>query len=164
MSHDTKVITWPTLALTTTIFMHYMLNLISSAKVKIRLKAWAIQIRRDWREANDLLTKNLRAAQLNLLIWLCVLDPSVTWQSFPLVLSLIHSTTYEADWYGMFHVGHHMSFTVYILPSMDKNPFTETSLESIREKKREGAGQLTRVLQTRPIYQKSSQTLNLDMA
>ena len=48
--------------------MHYMLNLISSAKVQIRLKAWVIQIRRDWREANDLLTKNLRAAQLNLLI------------------------------------------------------------------------------------------------
>ena len=34
--------------------MHYMLNLISSAKVQIRLKAWVIQIRRDWREANDL--------------------------------------------------------------------------------------------------------------
>ena len=69
----------------------------------------------------------------------------------------------------MFHDGHLTSFTVYILPFMDKDPFTEISLESIREKKGGwggggGEGQLTGALQTRPIYEKSSQTVNLDKA
>ena len=52
--------------------MHYMLNLISSAKVQIRLKAWVIQIRCDWREANDLLTKNLTAKSFDMTLCLRV--------------------------------------------------------------------------------------------
>ena len=60
----------------------------------------------------------------------------------------------------MFHDGQLMSFTVYTLPFMDKNPFSEISL-IIREKKGGGGGQLTGALQTRPTYQRSSQTLKL---
>ena len=55
------LITWPTLAVPTTIFMHYRLN-----QQKVTLLFLVLKCKSD----NDLLTKNLRAAQLNLLICL----------------------------------------------------------------------------------------------
>ena len=137
--------------------MHYRLN-----QQKVTLLFLVLKCKSD----NDLLTKNLRAAQLNLLICLYLRPLSNLAVIFTCTFIDIKHIVQPKKLTGMecsIMVILPVSQCIYF-PSWTRTLSLKFPSKASGRRRGGGEGQLTGALQTRPIHEKSSQTVNLDKA